>query len=218
MLQSIGNCRLVVEHKSGFEQKPRSLYVVAKRLTTIMTIPLLIVEQSQMMGTAVLDSVEENVHQLLNGIAKPHILPHPIEVSVWFNDMKMSVHGLLLVGILIAQAHIGNFAPFAGERLQIAPIAAVAAVLLYIMKQADGIHESLGIACSTHQFAKTIDNKTYGINLLLGVERRAISIYRPIYASILLIVEMVDDISLGTVSHFKIFRALGHAVSRSKRP
>ena len=50
------------------------------------------------------------------------------------------------------------------------------------------------------------------------VKRSAVRIKRPIYASILAVIEMLKNIVLGSCSHIKILLAAGCTISRRKAP
>ena len=81
-----------------------------------------------------------------------------------------------------------------------------------------GIVESLLVASGAHIFAQSVDHKSNGIKLLLGVLGIAMAVERPIGASIFAVDEMGNDIVLGSCCHFKIFRPTEHAICSRECP
>ena len=104
------------------------------------------------------------------------IFPYTIEACICLDHMQMRIHGLALVGILLAQAHVLDRVPCTGERPEIAVFLLVETVLLDRMEQLYGILQRLGIACRSVEFGEAVDRECYRIYLLLCVKRSVVCI------------------------------------------
>ena len=161
---------------------------------------------------------EENDYEIAQRFGKRGIFPDTVKSRICLKDMQMRIHCLAFVGILVGQPHIGNGAPVAGKRFEIAILFVVAAMAFYIGVKTFGIVKSLLIPVSAIQFRKAIDDKGYGIYLLLVILRFKFRGKRPICTTIFLIVEMIDNQRLCTIRHFKEGRIARHPRSRGEGP
>ena len=132
--------------------------------------------------------------------------------------MQMGIHRLALVLILGAEAHVGYFSPFAGQGFAITVFHGVEAMLFDGLEQADGICQRFIIARGTSIFTQPVDGETQSVNLLLGIERIAFIVERPVNSAKFIVVETVDKSAFGTRSRFQILRPPQQAVCSRKGP
>ena len=116
----------------------------------------------------------------------------------------MSVHGLAFVGILFTQSHICYFLPVTGGCFAITILYGIKAMCLDVVEKADGIVQGFLVACSPMVFAQSVDGKSEGIDLFLGVAGYTVAVQGPIDASVFLVEEIVDDDSFGTGGYLQI--------------
>ena len=91
-------------------------------------------------------------------------------------------------------------------------------MLLDTVIEIKGIIERLTVTCGTGKFRQAVDGEADGIALLLGVERMSMGVDAPKHTSILMVDKMVDDVTLGTFRHRKVFRFAQHPVGCRERP
>ena len=132
--------------------------------------------------------------------------------------MQVGVHGLTFVLVFIAKTHIGNLSPLAGKSLAIAILHRVEAMLFDILKQADGIFQSLSITRGTMIFAQPVDGKADGIDLLLRIQWVAFAIERPVDTAELAVIEMIYHIAFGTRCRRQVFFLLQQTVGCRESP
>ena len=140
------------------------------------------------------------------------------QVGVWLNDVQMGVLRLGVVGIELRETHVGYLAPLPCASLDVSVVLAVEGVFLYAVKQFQGIVERLMVARSTCIFRQTINGEANGIKLLLRVERAPLAVDAPEHPTMLLVVEMVDEVSLCPVGSLQVLRLAQHTVSRGEGP
>jgi len=132
--------------------------------------------------------------------------------------MQMGVHCLTFVLVFIAKTHIGNLSPFPGKSLAIAILHRIKAILLDILKQTNGIFQSLGITRGTMIFAQTIDGKADSIDLFLCIQWVTFIIERPVNAAELPVIEMIYHIAFGTHCRRQVFFFLQQTVGCRESP
>ena len=132
--------------------------------------------------------------------------------------MQMGVHCLTFVLVFIAKTHIGNLSPFSGKSLAIAILHRIKAILLDILKQTNGIFQSLGITRGTMIFAQTIDGKADSIDLFLCIQWVTFIIERPVNAAELPVIEMIYHIAFGTHCRRQVFFFLQQTVGCRESP
>ena len=145
-------------------KKPGRFNVVSVGDEAVWALPVVIEEELQMRCLRVQYAVDEQADEVVQLTLQVIVLPYPEQIGV-----QMGIHGLSLVGILVAEAHVGHFFPFAGQRFAISVFLSVEAVRLDVVKQTDGIFQCFAVARGTMVFAEPVDGKPDGIDLLLGV-------------------------------------------------
>ena len=210
---------LVAKHLCCLEQEPRRLDVVTVGDDVVGARPVVEEEESEMASLARRDdAVDEESLERLRSLEQVGVAPHAKQVGVRLDDVQVGVHRLRHVGVLGAQAHVLQRVPEAVQSLGVATVNAVAAVRLDVAEKAHGIVQRLGVARSPRILAESIDGKAQRIELLLGVERSAVGCYRPEHASVLMVVEAVDDLALGACSHLQVRLVAQHAVGGREGP
>ena len=86
------------------------------------------------------------------------------------------------------------------------------------LEQADGICQRFIIARGTSIFTQPVDGEPQSINLLLGIERIAFIVERPVNSTKFIVIETVDKSTFGTRSRFQILRPLQQAVCSREGP
>ena len=150
-------------------KKPGRFNVVSVGDDAVWALPVVIEEELQMRCLRVQYAVDEQADEVVQLTLQVIVLPYPEQIGVRLQDVQMGIHGLSLVGILVAEAHVGHFFPFAGQRFAISVFLSVEAVRLDVVKQTDGIFQCFAVARGTMVFAEPVDGKPDGIDLLLGV-------------------------------------------------
>ena len=69
-------------------------------------------------------------YKFVKTIFQERILPHAEQTCVCFQHVEMCVHGLALVGVLVAQTHVFNRFPGPSECLEISALHRIVAILL----------------------------------------------------------------------------------------
>ena len=156
------------------------------------------------MAVAGQDVLLEYFYKSAEAIFKKLILPDAEQAGVGFEDVKVSVHRLALVGILVTESHIFDLVPLAGECFKIAVLFSVEAMVFYRIEQFYGIFQSLSVACGAVEFGESVNGECYRIYLFLRIERSAVRIQRPVGSAIFLIKEPVDEHGFGFLRHFKV--------------
>ena len=105
----------------------------------------------------------------------------------------MGIHGLCIVLVLVAQAHVPERPPGPGKGLQIAVPFTVEGVLLDAAVEGYGAFQGLFVPAGAVQFAQSVDGEGDGIDLLLGVERPASGIQAPEGSAVLPVHEAVHN-------------------------
>ena len=233
----LGQHLLVAQHEGSLMHEPRALDVVAVALQTARTArPVHLKEEVEVMGLGVQNLVGEDaddvakrslypVHRLRRHrdvnrqhraqhrhiVARgrcPQLLQTAIQVGVWLDDVQVGVLRFGEVGIELRQAHIGNGLPVAGHGLDIAVVFCVEGMLLNAVEQLQGTLQSLPVASGTGILRHAVEGKADGIELLAGVQRHPLVVHAPVDTAILLVNEVLDEVLLGTGSHFKVFTNL----------
>ena len=93
---------------------------MAIRYDAVLALPIITEEQLQMPRSSIQDFIGKQQNQVAQLLLQAFILPYSIQVGVWLQDMKMRIHGLALILVFIAKAHIGKLAPVAGKGFAIA--------------------------------------------------------------------------------------------------
>ena len=171
-----------------------------------------------MTGLDIQNPFREKAYQIAQLPLQTGILPHAEKIGIRFQNMQMGIHRLALVLILGAEAHVGYLSPFAGQGFTITVLHGVETMLFNRLKQADGICQCFIIARGTSIFTQPVDGETQSVNLLLGIERIAFIVERPINSAKFIVVETVDKSAFGTRSRFQILRPPQQAVCSRKGP
>ena len=132
--------------------------------------------------------------------------------------MKVSVHRLGAIFFFVAKSHVCNFTPLASAGFDVATTLAVVAVKLDVVEKTYGVIQSFGVASGADIFAESVYGESDCIELLLGIERRAVGIERPINTAKFLVVEIVDNILLSASGHLEVLRLMSQAVSCGECP
>ena len=74
-------------------------------------------------------AIDEQADEVVQLTLQVIVLPYPEQIGVRLQDVQMGIHGLSLVGILVAEAHVGHFFPFAGQRFAISVFLSVGLIL-----------------------------------------------------------------------------------------
>ncbi len=132
----------------------------------------------------------------------------------------MGVHRLLLVCVLVREAHIGDFLPVAGEGLDVASAVglAVACPRLQVAEKPFGDFKGLLGGCSPAILAQSVDGEADGVRLLLGVERSPGGIDRPVDTPHLPVEEMVAQVLICAGGGCEILRVANDAVCGRECP
>lgn len=109
----------VTQHQGGFVKKPGRFNVVSVGDDAVWALPVVIEEELQMRCLRVQYAVDEQADEVVQATLQVIVLPYPEQIGVRLQDVQMGIHGLSLVGILVAEAHVGHFFPFAGQRFAI---------------------------------------------------------------------------------------------------
>jgi hypothetical protein len=72
-----------------------------------------------MVGFAIDDMLQEIIDQGNNLLPQPILRQNTVKRGVSFQHMQVGVHALFFVGILGAQAQVGNGLPFFGKGFQV---------------------------------------------------------------------------------------------------
>ena len=126
----------------------------------------------------------------------------------------MGVHGLALILVLGAEAHVGHLSPLAGEGFAITVLPGVEAMCLDALEETNRINQGFFITGGTMVFAQSVDGKAEGINLLLRIEGLPFAVERPVDATEFVVVETVDEVTLGTRGGSEVFFLLQEAIGR----
>ena len=162
--------------------------------------------------------LKENFNQVLKLAGKSFVLPDAVQAGICLKYMQMSVHRLALVGILVAEPHVADFSPFAGECFEIAVLLLVETVLFDVVVEFFCKFKRFCIACSPVEFGKTVDAECDCIDLLLGVERGAVRVDAPVYATELFVKEIVEYQSFGPFCHLPVFLTVEKTICARKGP
>ena len=171
-----------------------------------------------MTGLDIQNPFREKAYQIAQLPLQTGILPHAEKIGIRFQNMQMGIHRLALVLILGAEAHVGYFSPFAGQGFAITVFHGVEAMLFNGLEQTDGICQRFIIARGTGIFTQPVDGEPQSINLLLGIERIAFIVERPVNSTKFIVIETVDKSTFGTRSRFQILRPLQQAVCSREGP
>ena len=232
---------LVAQDEGSLVHKPGAFDVMTIAFEpTCTSCPIHVEEEVEVMGLGIENLVAEDVDKLTQRFfdAEGNIIPtfsgsewtrtslHQFgaflhqteEVGIGFDDVEVGVLRLRIVGVEVRKTHIGYRIPLACTGFDITTILGIPTMLLDAVVETDGIIEGLGVARCTCIFGEAVDDKTDGIELLLGVERIAFGIETPVGATIYLVDEVFEDIVLGTRSSHQIVRLAEYAIGGRKTP
>ena len=130
----------------------------------------------------------------------------------------MGVHRFALVGVFGREAHVVQFAPVAGGRFDVAVADGVEAVGFDLTVEPHGILQRFGIARGAGVFREAVDGESEGVELFLGVERRAVGRERPVEAAVGAVVEAREQILFGACGLCEVGRTTRRAVSGREGP
>ena len=164
------------------------------------------------------DSVQEYLNKLAKAALQLLVLPNPVKRSIALEYVKMGVHGLCIILVLVAQAHVLDRGPVAPEGLEVSSADVVKAVLLDDMVQLYRLTQGKFISARAIQFTQAIDRESYGINLLLRLERPAFAVDAPIGPSEVTVPERAQNLVARPEGHLKVVGIPKNPVSRSEGP
>ena len=164
------------------------------------------------------DFIEKNAEKFLCRLFQLRVEPYAQKIGIRLDDMQMGIHRFGRVGIFLAQTHVGDRLPVAGKGFDVTSLDAVAAVILDVVEEADGVVKSFGVACRTGIFRQTVDGEPDGVELFFCVEGLAVGAYRPVYAAVFAVVETVDDLAFCAGGGFEISIVAYDAVCGRERP
>ena len=125
----------------------------------------------QVLGGGVDDVHQKYLQQRLNLGPQVGIGPVAVEVGIGLQHVEVGIHGLFLVGVLIAQPQVFQWRPVAAQRFEVSAVFRVKAVLLDAAKQILSVLQSPLVAAGRVIFAQPVQRKSQGVNLLFGVQR-----------------------------------------------
>ena len=151
----------------GFEaMKKHRIYVGGD---IAFALPCVVEEEVNMSVGGVIEFLGEDIEERLYALLELGVRPNAIEVGIGLHDMQVGVHGARSIFIFVAQAHIGNRLPLPCECFGIPHMNGVKGILLYVLIEANGHIDSVGICGSARILREGINGKTNGVCLLLGV-------------------------------------------------
>ena len=107
----------------------------------------------QVLGGGVDDVHQKYLQQRLNLGPQVGIGPVAVEVGIGLQHVEVGIHGLFLVGVLVAQPQVCQWCPVAAQRFEVPAVFRVKAVLLDAAKQILSVLQSPLVAAGRVIFA-----------------------------------------------------------------
>ena len=120
--------------------------------------------------------VFEDFDQTAELLLQKRVLPYAVKACIGLQDVEVCVHGLAFIGILVAEAHVLDLFPCAGECLEITVLLSVEAVVFDRAEELYSIFERFGVAGRAVEFRQSVDGECDRVDLLLCVERGTVCV------------------------------------------
>ena len=120
--------------------------------------------------------VFEDFDQTAELLLQKRVLPYAVKACIGLQDVEVCVHGLAFIGILVAETHVLDLFPCAGECLEITVLLIVEAVVFDRAEELYSIFERFGVAGRAVEFRQSVDGEGDCVDLLLCVERSAVGV------------------------------------------
>ena len=130
----------------------------------------------------------------------------------------MGVLRLGEIGIEFRQSHVGDRLPVARLGFDVTIELAVEGMILYALKQLDGVVKSLPVSCGADIFRQAVEGEADGVELLACVQRLPLVVDAPIDSTILLVDKVLDKVLFRIGGSLQILILSRHAISSRERP
>ena len=122
------------------------------------------------------------------------------------------------VGVQLGEPHIGNLAPLAGARFDVAVVLGIQGIFLDALIERDCLLKGFLVTRGPCIFREAVNGKADGVELLTGIERTAQIIHTPEHAAELAVDEVGQKILLGARGSLQILGIAQHTVGSRERP